>query len=142
MNKKNESLLLLDVIGQAIFDKKGSNIITIDVRGISTMTDFYVIAEGNVERHVKAIHNSVCDAMAKIGRRPLFIEGVRESDWVVIDFGDVVIHLLIPEMRERYALENLWKEGKIVDVEIVVDNIPKSIQNSDFGFEKTPQLNS
>lgn len=122
MNKKNESLLLLDVISQAIFDKKGSNIIAIDVRGISTMTDYYLIAEGNVERHVKAIHNSVVDAMESKGQPALFIEGVRESDWIVIDFGSIVVHLFIPEMREKYALENLWKDGKIVDVEIVIDN--------------------
>ncbi len=124
MSKKSESIQLLDVISQAIFDKKGANIIAIDVRGISTMTDFYLIAEGNVERHVKAIHNSVIDAMEKNGRRPLFVEGVRESDWVVVDFGEMVVHLFIPEMREKYALENLWKDGKIVDVEILVDNKP------------------
>lgn len=120
-NEKNNVFDLLNVISQAIFDKKGSNIIALDVRSFSTMTDFYLIAEGNVERHVKALHNSILDAMAQRGLRPIFVEGVRESDWVVIDFGEIVIHLLIPELREKYALENLWKEGKIVDVKISID---------------------
>jgi ribosome-associated protein len=118
VNKKNESLQLLDVISQAIFDKKGQNILALDVRGISTMADFYLIAEGSVERHVKALHNAILDAMQQNGHRVLHVEGVRESDWVVLDFGDIVIHLFIPELREKYALETLWNEGKVVDVKI------------------------
>lgn len=114
----NETLELLNVIGQAIYDKKGANIIALDVRNFSTMTDFYIIAEGNVERHVKAIHSAILDAMKEKGQRALYVEGVRESDWIVIDFGEIVIHLLIPDLRERYALENLWKEGTIVDLNI------------------------
>jgi ribosome-associated protein len=120
-NVQNDVLKLLDAISQAVFDKKGSNIIALDVRDISTMTDYYLIAEGNVERHVRAIHNSILDAMQQKGQRALHVEGVRESDWIVIDFGEIVIHLLTPDLREKYALENLWKEGKIVDVKINVE---------------------
>ncbi|MGZ3633006.1 MAG: ribosome silencing factor [Parachlamydiaceae bacterium] len=118
MNKTNESLKLLDVISQTIFDKKGMNIIALDVRGISTMADYYLIAEGNVERHVKAIHHAILDAMQQHGHKVLYVEGARESDWIVVDFGDIVIHLFIPDLREKYALESLWKEGKVVDVKI------------------------
>lgn len=121
VDEQNDVLELLDTISQAVFDKKGSNIIALDVRNFSTMTDYYLIAEGNVERHVKAIHTAILDAMEQKGYRALHVEGVRESDWVVIDFGEIVIHLLIPDLREKYALENLWKEGKIVDVRINVD---------------------
>lgn len=121
MKEKNDSIKFLDVISQAIFDKKGSNIIALDVRGISTMTDFVIIAEGTVERHVKAIHTAVLDAMKQRGQQALHIEGVREGDWLVIDFGDIVIHLFIPELREKYALESLWKEGRIVDLHIIVE---------------------
>lgn len=120
-NEHNDALELLNAISQAVFDKKGANIIALDVRNFSTMTDFYVIAEGNVERHVKAIHNAILDTMEQKGHRALHVEGVRESDWVVIDYGEIVIHLLIPDLREKYALENLWKEGKIVDVSINTD---------------------
>ncbi|MBA3236763.1 MAG: ribosome silencing factor [Parachlamydiaceae bacterium] len=132
MKEQNDSNKFLDVISQAIFDKKGSNIIALDVRGISTMTDYVIIAEGTVERHVKAIHTTVLDAMKQKGQSALHVEGVREGDWVVMDFGDIVIHLFIPELREKYSLESLWKEGKIVDLHIIVEppltaNIEKTI---------------
>lgn len=127
IKKENDTLKLLDAISQATFDKKGSNIIALDVRNISTMTDFYLIAEGNVERHVKAIHNAILDTMAEKGHRALFVEGVRESDWIVIDFGEIVVHLLIPELREKYALENLWKDGSIVDVKIDTEKPPMPV---------------
>ncbi len=134
-NEQDDVLGLLDVISQAVFDKKGSNIIALDVRNISTMTDFYLIAEGNVERHVKAIHTAILDAMAQKGHRALHVEGVRESDWVVIDFGEIVIHLFIPELREKYALENLWKDGNIVDVTINIDKPAlQSLEPSKNGF--------
>lgn len=121
VEKNDDTLDLLNVISQAIYDKKGSNIVAIDVRAFSTMTNFCLIAEGNVERHVKAIHTAIVDAMELKGLKPLTLEGLRDGDWIVIDFGEIVVHLLIPELREKYALENLWKQGKIVDVQITVD---------------------
>lgn len=118
---KNSSLKQLDTIAQAIFDKKGFNIVALDVRGISTMTDFFVIAEGTVDRHLKAISQSIVHALSDIGDKPLHVEGEGSGDWVVIDYGYVVIHLFVPDIREKYAIESLWKEGKIVDVDIVVE---------------------
>jgi ribosome-associated protein len=110
----------LNRIAQAIYDKKGMNTVVLDVRGVSSMTDFFVIAEGTVDRHVKALSEVIVDEMALRGLRPWHIEGQQEGDWVVVDFNDFVIHLFIPELREKYALEQLWKQGKIVDVQIVV----------------------
>lgn len=121
MKEQYDSTKFLNVISQAIFDKKGTNILALDVRGISTMTDYVVIAEGTVERHVKALHTTVLDAMQQKGQSALHVEGVREGDWIVIDFGDIVIHLFTPDLREKYALESLWKEGKIVDLHIIVE---------------------
>ena len=121
----SEDSKVLDVIAQAIFDKKGVNILALNVSGISTMTDYFVIAEGNVDRHLKAICSSILDAMKQRGRMPLHVEGDRDSDWVIIDFGDVVIHLFIPELREKYAIEQLWHEGKIVDLNIIISNDDK-----------------
>ena len=119
---KNSSLKQLDVIAQAIFDKKGFNILALDVRGISTMTDFFVIAEGTVDRHLKAISQSIVHALVDdSGDRPLHMEGEQSGDWVVIDYSNIVVHLFIPDIREKYAIETLWKEGKVVDVDIVVE---------------------
>lgn len=105
-------------IAQAIYDKKGFNILVLDVRDICTMTDFFIIAEGTVDRHVKALSQTIYDELAPDRHYPLHVEGQQEGDWVVLDYADFVIHLFIPELREKYALEDLWKRGKVVDVKI------------------------
>jgi ribosome-associated protein len=118
----DNELKTLNFIAQTLFDKKGFNILVLDVRGISTMTDFCVIAEGNVDRHVKALAMTVRDELKKLGRSSCHMEGDHSSDWIVLDYGDVIIHLFTPEMREKYNLEDLWKKGQVVDVKI---DIPK-----------------
>ncbi len=114
----------LNTIAQAIFDKKGMNILALDVRGLSTMTDFYVIAEGTVDRHVKAICKAVIDAAHTEGYEAWHVEGEQSGDWIVIDFGDVIVHLFIPDLREKYALESLWSKSKVVDVKIDISHQP------------------
>jgi ribosome-associated protein len=108
----------LDSIAQAIYDKKGFNILALDVRGFSTMTDFYLIAEGNIDRHVKALGQTIREVLAASGSKLLHMDGDKTSDWLVLDYGDIVIHLFVPELRDKYALEQLWKEAKIVDLHI------------------------
>jgi ribosome-associated protein len=115
----NKAFKILDVIAQTIYDKKGANILALDVRGISSMTDFYIIAEGNVDRHLNGISKAVQDALILVEEKPLHIEGIG-SDWIVVDYGDVIVHLLIPDAREKYALEQLWQSAKIVDLHIEV----------------------
>lgn len=105
---------------QAIYDKKGMNIITLDLRGISSLSDYFIIAEGNVDRHVKAIAGEIHDNLKKLGWQPFHREGEFSGDWIVLDYGEIMIHLFTPELRERYALERLWKESKIVNVKIKV----------------------
>lgn len=109
---------ILNHIAQAIYDKKGFNILVLDVRDICTMTDFFVMAEGTVDRHVKALGQTIYDELALQGQYPLHVEGQQEGDWVVLDYADFVIHLFIPELREKYALEELWQKGRVVDVQI------------------------
>jgi len=110
----------LDLIAQAIFDKKGFNILALDVRGISTMTDYFVIAEGTVDRHVQALGRAIMDKLDEKGIAPLHVEGLLTGDWVVIDYNDIVIHLFMEGIREKYALEELWNKSKIVDLHIDV----------------------
>ncbi len=111
---------LLKNIAQAIYDKKGFNILVLDVKGICSMTDYFIIAEGTVDRHVRALADTIMDQLKAFNQQPLHAEGMQEGDWVVLDYSDFVIHLLIPELREKYALEELWKNGKIVDVDIAL----------------------
>lgn len=114
-DKKN-----LSGIAQAIFDKKGMNIIALDVRGVSTMTDYFIIAEGSVDRHVKSLCMAIKGQISESKMHLYYVDGERDAEWIVMDCGDVVVHLFIPEMREKYALESLWSQAKIVDLDIVV----------------------
>lgn len=109
---------LLDLIAQTIFDKKGFNILALDVRGVSTMTDYFMIAEGNVDRHVKALAQAIIERLEEVGISPLHVEGLQTADWVVLDYGDAIIHLLMQDLREKYALEELWKAGRLVNLHI------------------------
>lgn len=113
----------LDQLSQTIFDKKGFNILALDVRGLSTMTDYFIIAEGTVGRHAKAIATAIKHMMDEQQNALLNCDGSDDGEWIVMDYGDVVIHLFTPDMREKYALEQLWNHSKIVDVRIDVSKV-------------------
>lgn len=108
----------VQLISQELYNKKGSNILALDVRGISSITDYVIIAEGNVERHVGALCDSVVEKLKEADTRPLHTEGLVEGDWAVLDYVHVIVHLFTPQMREKFQLENLWREGKIVDLKL------------------------
>jgi len=114
---KTPSNIIIQIV-QTIYDKKGTNIVALDVRGISSITDFVIIADGNVDRHVIALANELQDLMKKEGERPVHAEGKQSGDWIVLDYFQVVIHLLLPEMRQKYQLERLWPEAKVVDLDL------------------------
>lgn len=114
----DSDLKTLNRIAQVIYDKKGINILALDVKDISSITDYVVIAEGNVDRHVIALARAIIDELRDEGRRPLHAEGLQVGDWVVLDFGGIMIHLFEPGLREKFSLEKLWSESKIVDLEI------------------------
>lgn len=115
---KKEEQKLLHAIAQAIYDKKAKNVIALDVRGICTMTDFFLIAEGTVERHVNALSDIVIEAMDKQGYAPIHVDGQPGGDWVVIDFGTIVVHIFVPELRDKYRLEELWGAGDLVELDV------------------------
>jgi ribosome-associated protein len=124
---KDKIKIELNKIAQALYDKKGFNILCLDVRGISSLADYVIIAEGNIDRHIKALSTSVRDVLRDMGLKPLFVEGESTGDWIVIDFSEVVIHLFVSDLREKYALEELWSKAKIVDLEIVTDPLKKAL---------------
>ncbi len=113
----------LNTIAQIIFDKKGTNILALDVRGLSCLTDYVIIAEGAVNRHVCAIAEAVQKGMKEKGEKVLYFEGMKEGDWVVLDFGHVMVHIFDPQTREKYQLEQLWQKADIVDLKIEVGKI-------------------
>lgn len=117
---QDSSLFALDRVAQTIFDKKGINILALDVKGFSTLTDYFVIAEGQADKHVQALADAVIDTLRELGWKVIHVEGKESGDWIVLDFIDIIVHLFAPGMRERYQLEELWKEAHIVNVAIVV----------------------
>jgi ribosome-associated protein len=118
----NEPIEILNAAAQAIYDKKGFNILGLDVREVSTLTDYLLIAEGGVDRHVIAIANEVIETLKEKGQRPSHVEGLEHGDWVVIDYLDLMIHLFMPGLREKYQLEQLFQEGEIVDLKLKLDD--------------------
>ena len=111
---------LLNTIAQVIYDKKGSNILALDVQGISSIADYLLIAEGNVDRHVTSIARAVIEELEERGEQVVHVEGLKSGDWVVIDFAGIMVHLFMPGLREKYSLEKLWGDSKIIDLEIDV----------------------
>ncbi len=117
---KTDPLFYLNTIAQTIFNKKGSNILALDLREISTLTDYVIIAEGNVDKHVTAIAQAIIDRLQQLGQAPIYVEGMKTGDWVVIDYLHIMVHIFMPGLRDKYQLEQLWREGHIVDLQIDV----------------------
>ena len=102
---------LLQTVRAALEELKAKDAVEIDVRGKSSVTDFMVVASGTSTRHVKSIANEVVVFAKKLDIMPLGVEGEREAEWVLVDLGDVVVHVMLPRVREYYALERLWTVG-------------------------------
>lgn len=100
---------LKNIILDALEERKGRDIVTLDVRGMSGVTDYMVVCSGTSSRHVKSLADNVWIEAKKHGAAPLGMEGQRTSDWILVDFGDVVAHVMLPEAREFYDLERLWQ---------------------------------
>lgn len=119
-NQKNQADLdRLGVICQAIVDKKGTNVVVLDVRSISNFTEYFILAEGTVDRHILAIAKEVESTLEKRGDALCGKEGLEAgSSWIVLDYSEIVVHLFTHEARMKYALEEVWKDGLLVDVVI------------------------
>ena len=102
---------LLRQVHAAVEDLKAQDVVEIDVRGKTSVCDFLVIASGTSTRHVKSIADEVVRKVKELDVQPLGVEGEREAEWVLADLGDVVVHIMLPRMREFYALEGLWTVG-------------------------------
>jgi ribosome-associated protein len=108
-----DSVALAERIAGIASAKKAIDVRVIDLRGIVSYTDFFVICSGNTERQTKAIHDAIHEDLKKGHERllPRRTEGDRESRWILLDYWDVVVHIFTPEAREYYRLENLWGEA-------------------------------
>lgn len=102
---------LRQLVLDALDDLKAKDITEVDVRGKSGVTDLLVIASGTSSRHVKSIADEVVKQAKRAGVPPIGVEGQREAEWVLVDLGDVIVHVMLPRTREFYGLERLWTVG-------------------------------
>lgn len=104
MNSKQLSELVVN----ALEDGKAQDIVKLDVRKLTTVTDYMVVASGSSSRHVKALAEAVSDRSREAGHKPSSIEGTEGSEWVLLDLQDTLVHVMLPRVREFYNLEKLW----------------------------------
>jgi ribosome-associated protein len=109
---------LANRIAEIASDKKAADVRILDLRGIVSYTDFFVICSGNTERQTKAIHDAVREELKKAhDLLPRRVEGDREARWVLMDYLDCVVHIFTPEARQYYRLEQLWGEAPAREVQ-------------------------
>lgn len=104
---------LRDLLTNSLDDGKAEDIRVLDVRGLTSITDYMIVASGRSARQVKALKDRVLEAARDKNMRPLGVEGENVGDWVLIDFGDVIVHTMRPETRDHYQLEKLWERADI-----------------------------
>lgn len=111
--KKATRSALLDLVTTALDDLKAQNVTVLDVRGLTDVADTIVVASGTSDRHVKSLAGNVYDKAKAGGYRPIGMEGEQEGEWVLVDLQDVIVHVMLPRVREFYGLEKLWdvREG-------------------------------
>ena len=103
------------LIVDALVDAKAQDVAVLDVRKVADFTDTMVIVSGPSTRHVQSVADKVLDKMRSHGIRAIGVEGEKVGEWVLIDFGDVVVHVMRPQTRNFYSLEKLWSDAKHVE---------------------------
>jgi ribosome-associated protein len=99
---------LKTVVIDALADMKALEVKVLDVRGLTDIADFMVIASGTSDRHVRSVAQRVVEKTKEAGFRPHGVEGQQDSDWVLIDLSEMIVHVMLPRVREFYGLEKLW----------------------------------
>jgi len=105
----------------ALEDAKAQDIVSLDVRKMTDVADYMIVASGTSTRHVASMADKVADKLRTLGRKPLGIEGQDIGEWVLIDYGDVVVHLMRPQTRDFYNLEKLWSVPPLANASPAAD---------------------
>lgn len=96
---------------QACLDKKGEELVVLDLRKIASFTDYFIILNGNSSRQNKAIYESIEEELKKKNIRPLSVEGKERAEWILLDYGSFIVHVFSRDAREYYSLEKLWGDA-------------------------------
>jgi ribosome-associated protein len=113
---------LAQVCAQAALDTKAEDLVILDVRGLTTFTDYFLIMNGRSTRHVQSLAEAIEAKFRSKRIKTSSAEGLREGMWVLLDFDNVVVHIFYHEQRKFYDLEGLWSEGKRVEIELSPEN--------------------
>ena len=114
MNSKQLCTLVVD----ALEDIKAQDIVQLDVRDMTTVTDYMIVASGTSNRHVKALVENVAEKAKEAGHKPIGVEGEEGGEWVLLDLQDALVHVMQPRVREFYNLEKLWSFGSAGDLAV------------------------
>lgn len=112
----NQAMDMVQTIYDALEDKKGEDIKVIDISEISVMSDYFIISNGNSDSQVNALVENVIEKMHKSGYSLKQQEGGRSGSWVLLDYGDVIVHIFDKENRSFYNLERVWNDGKVINM--------------------------
>jgi ribosome-associated protein len=107
---------LVQRAARACTENKADRVVILDLHGVADMTDYFVIANGTSDTHVRALAAHVMEELAKVGQRPYHEEGLTTGRWVLLDYVDFVVHLFHPSLREFYQLERLWGDAETIPV--------------------------
>ena len=103
---------------QLCLDNKAQNVVMLDLKGVSDMTDFFVIASGTSDTHVRSTAEHVMEELRKEGHRVEHVEGLEQGRWVLLDYVDFVVHVFHPTLRQFYQLERLWGDAEVTQVDL------------------------
>lgn len=107
---------LRSLVQNALEDLKAVELKVLDVHDLTSVTDLMIIVTGTSNRHAKALSDNLLEKTAAAGVKPLGVEGVRESEWILMDYGDIVVHIMLPHVRATYNLEKLWDKDLLESV--------------------------
>ena len=110
------SLEYCKIAVEALEDRKAEDVKVIDIREVSTIADFFVIADGTNPNQIQAMRDAADEALYKAGLKAKQVEGNRDSTWILMDYGDIIVHIFSKEDRLFYDLERVWRDGKEIDV--------------------------
>jgi ribosome-associated protein len=113
----NSSKEMAKITFHALDDKKAEDIRIIDIANVSVLADYFIIANGTNENQVKALVDNVQEELHKAGYEPKQIEGYRTGNWILLDYGDIIVHVFSKEDRLFYDLERIWRDGKNIEID-------------------------
>lgn len=104
------------LIAEAALDRKGLELVALDVSDVTSVADTFILVTGTSDRHARAITDSIIETLRERGEKPLGVEGYEEGRWVLIDLGDVVVHVFQSDVRSAYDLERLWSDAPALEI--------------------------